>query len=157
MLDQFLANRRNLRYVNTFQTLALAQLAREHGADFIIATQTNICTQDGCFAVTVTGYPAKYENFRKPTQEDMNLLWKAKAPGYGQMFGQGGDEYTSKGRSYYAGLIEVPRFNVEPGFQQMVDLTFVPTDDMALELTYAAGYRFSNSFFLGAGTGLAYS
>lgn len=157
VLDQFPANRRNLRYVDTFQALALARLAKEHDADFIIATQTGVCTRDGCFAVTVTGYPARYENFRKPTQEDMNLLWKARAPGYGPMFGQGGDAYTSMGRSYYAGLIEVPRFDAGPGFQQMIDLTFVPTDDMALEFTYAAGYRFTNSFFLGAGTGLAYS
>lgn len=157
VLDQFPATRRNLRYVDDFQTLALAQLAQEHDADFIITTQVNVCTQDGCFAVTVTGYPARYENFRKPTQEDMNLLWKAKAPGYSMPFGGGENSYNSKGRAYYAGLIEVPRFNIQPGFQQMLDLTFVPTDDMALELTYTAGYRFTNSFHLGGGAGIAYS
>ena len=157
VLDQFPAIRRNLRYVDDFQALALAQLAKEHDADFIITTQVNVCTQDGCFAVTVTGYPARYENFRKPTQEDMNLLWKAKAPGYGMPFGDGESSYNSRGSAYYAGLIEVPRFNIQPGFQQMLDLTFVPTDDMALELTYTAGYRFTNAFYLGGGAGIAYS
>lgn len=157
VLDQFPATRWNLRYVDDFQALALAQLAQEHDADFIITTQVNVCTQDGHFAVTVTGYPARYENFRKPTQEDMNLLWKAKAPGYGMPFGDGESSYNSRGRAYYAGLIEVPRFNIQPGFQQMLDLTFVPTDDMALELTYTAGYRFTNAFYLGGGAGIAYS
>ena len=157
VLDQFPAIRRNLRYVDDFQALALAQLAQEHDADFIITTQVNVCTQNGCFAVTVTGYPARYENFRKPTQDDMNLLWKAKAPGYGMAFGNGENSYNSRGRAYYAGLINVPRFNIQPGFQQMMDLTFVPTDDLAFELAYTAGYRFTNYFFLGAGTGIAYS
>ena len=157
VLDQFPATRRNLRYVDDFQTLALAQLAQEHEADFIITTQINVCTQDGFFAVTVTGYPARYENFRKPTQDDMNLLWKAKAPGYGMAFGNGGNSYNSRGRAYYAGLIDVPRFNIQPGFQAMLDLTFVPTDDTALELTYTAGYRFTNTFYLGGGAGIAYS
>lgn len=158
VLDQFPAIRKNLRYVDDFQVLALAKLAKEHNADFIITTQVNVCTQDGCFAVTVTGYPARYENFRQPTDEDMNMLWKAKAPGYGYMFGHDGeDAYTSRSRSLYAGLLEIPYFNVKPGFQQMLDLTFVPTDDLAFELEYSAGYRFTNSFFLGAGAGVAYS
>lgn len=158
ILDQFPAVRRNLKYADSFQTLALAELAKEHDADFIIATQINVCTQDGCFAVTVTGYPARYENFRQPTQEDMDMMWKAKSPGYGYIFGQASeDAYTSTGSTYYAGLINVPRFNISPGFQQMMDLTFVPTDDLAFELAYTAGYRFTNCFFLGAGTGIAYS
>lgn len=158
VLDQFPAVRRNLRYADSFQTLALAELAREHDADFIITTQINVCTQDGFFAVTVTGYPARYENFRQPTQDDMNMLWKAKAPGYGHMFGHALDDpYTSRSRTSYAGLINVPRFDIEPGFQQMLDLSFVPMDDLAFELTYTAGRRFSNCFFLGAGAGLGYS
>lgn len=158
VLDQFLAVRRNLRYVDDFQALALAQLAREHDADFIITTQIDVTTRDGYFAVTVTGYPARYENFRKPTQEDMNLLWKPKSPCCGGMCGSAaGDACNSRGRSYFAGLIEVPRFNVSPGFQQMLDFSLLGTDDMALELTYTAGYRFSNAFYLGGGAGIAYS
>lgn len=158
VLDQFPAVRRNLKYADSFQTLALAELAKKHDADFIVATQINVCTQNGCFAVTVTGYPARYENFRQPTPEDMDMMWKAKSPGYGYVFSQASeDAYTTTGRTYYAGLINVPRFNIEPGFQQMMDLTFVPTDDLAFELAYTAGYRFTNCFFLGAGTGIAYS
>lgn len=157
VLDQFPATRGNLRYVDDFQALALSQLAKEHDADFIITTQVNVCTQDGCFAVTVTGYPARYENFRKPTQEDMELLRQAKAPGYGMLFCVCDNPYNSRGRTYYAGLIEVPRFNIHPGFQQMLDLSLIGTDDTALELTYTAGYRFTNAFYLGGGAGVAYS
>lgn len=160
VLDQFPANRRNLKYVDAFQAQALAQLAREHDADFIITTQVNVTTQDGCFAVTVTGYPARYENFRTPTKEDMNLLWKAKSPGYGPGYGYGygsGDPYTSTGYNQYIGLLEIPHFDIQPGFQQMLDLALVATDDTALELTYTAGYRFTKSFYLGGGTGIAYS
>lgn len=157
VFDQFPARRRNLRYVEDFQAMALAQLARDHGADFIITTQVNVSTQDGCFAVTVTGYPAKYVNFRKPTEEDMDLVWKAKAPGYGPMFGYSPDTYNSHGHAGYVGLLEIPRFRAEPGFQQMVEASLMVTDDMATEISYSAGKRFSNGFYLGGGTGIGYS
>lgn len=157
VFDQFPARRRNLRYVGDFQDMALAQLARDHDADFIITTQVNVSTRDGCFAVTVTGYPAKYVNFRKPTKEDMDLVWKAKAPGYVQMFGYGTDAYDSHGRTSYVGLLEIPRFRAEPGFQQMVEASLMVTDDMATEISYSAGYRFGNCFYLGGGTGIGYS
>lgn len=154
VLDRFPAVRRNLKYVDGFQAIALAELARKHDADFIIVTRINVCTSDGCFAVTVTGYPARYENFRQPTADDLKMLRNARINGYGHFIE---DAYTSESRSYYAGLIDSPRVKIDPGFQQMLDLAFVPTDDLAFELTYTAGYRFTNCFFLGAGTGIAYS
>ena len=60
-------------------------------------------------------------------------------------------------RTYRAGMLVTPRFQAQPGFQQMADATFMFTDDAAVELSYTAGYRFNDWFFLGGGAGLGYS
>ena len=59
--------------------------------------------------------------------------------------------------TYRAGMLVPPRFQAQPGFQQMADAGVMFTDDAAVELTYTAGYRFNDWFFLGGGAGFGYS
>ena len=81
VLEEFRACRRNLWYLSELKTFALAQLAEKYGADFIIATSVNVSTKQKHFAFTVTGYPAKYSNFRKPGKDDMDIIWKSARSG----------------------------------------------------------------------------
>lgn len=81
VLEEFRACRRNLWYLSELKTFALAQLAEKYGADFIIATSVNVSTQRKHFAFTVTGYPARYTDFRKPDKDDMDIIWKAARSG----------------------------------------------------------------------------
>ena len=81
VLEEFRACRRNLWYLPELKTFALAQLAEKYDADFIIATSVNVSTRRKHFVFTVTGYPAKYTNFRRPDKDDMDIIWKSAISG----------------------------------------------------------------------------
>lgn len=81
VLNDFRASRKNLINIQELKVFALSQLAQEYDADLIIATNVSVSTQNNHFAFTITGYPARYVNFRKPDKDDMDLIWRASRSG----------------------------------------------------------------------------
>lgn len=60
-----------------FKAIALCHAAWEHKADMIIGAMVDVVTNDkGRIEITVTGYPARYVNFRNATEDDMDLVKK---------------------------------------------------------------------------------
>ena len=55
---------------------ALAMALAQYQADDIVAPTFNVTTNDDAtkIIITITGYPAKYVNFRKATKEDVELM-----------------------------------------------------------------------------------
>ena len=61
--------------VPSFKKIALCHAARAHKADMIIGAMVDVITNDkGRLEITITGYPARYVNFRNATMDDMNLV-----------------------------------------------------------------------------------
>ena len=61
--------------VPSFKKIALCHAARAHKADMIIGAMVDVITNEkGRLEITITGYPAKYVNFRNATQQDMFLV-----------------------------------------------------------------------------------
>ena len=60
-----------------FKRIALSRAARAHKADVIIGAMVEVITnKNGRLEITITGYPARYTNFRNATSEDMDLVKK---------------------------------------------------------------------------------
>ena len=60
-----------------FKRIALSRAARAHKADVIIGAMVDVITNDnGRLEITITGYPARYTNFRNATSDDMDLVRK---------------------------------------------------------------------------------
>lgn len=61
--------------VPSFKKIALCHAARAYKADMIIGAMVDVITnENGRFEITITGYPAKYVNFRNATQDDIILV-----------------------------------------------------------------------------------
>lgn len=57
-----------------FKRIALSRAARANDADILVGTVVDIITNNnGFLEITVSGYPAKYVNFRNATKEDLDL------------------------------------------------------------------------------------
>lgn len=66
-----------IELVPSFKAIALCHAARAHKADMIIGAMVDVITNDrGRLEITITGYPARYVNFRNATNEDMDLVRK---------------------------------------------------------------------------------
>ena len=66
-----------IELVPSFKAIALCHAARAHKADMIIGAMVDVITNDkGRLEITITGYPAKYVNFRNATNNDMELVKK---------------------------------------------------------------------------------
>ena len=80
-----------IELVPSFKAVALCHAARAHKADMIIGAMVDVITNDkGRLEITITGYPAKYVNFRNATMEDMNLVQKGMSvvfDSYGEALG----------------------------------------------------------------------
>lgn len=60
-----------------FKRIALSRAARAHKADVIIGAMIDVITnENGRLEITITGYPARYTNFRNATSDDMDLVKK---------------------------------------------------------------------------------
>lgn len=60
-----------------FKRIALSRAARAHKADVIIGAMVDVITNDnGRLEITITGYPARYTNFRNATSNDIELVKK---------------------------------------------------------------------------------
>lgn len=65
----------------TYKKIALAEVANMYDADLILGALVKVETQEtekgGRLAITISGYPARYVNFRKATKEDIDLVRSA--------------------------------------------------------------------------------
>lgn len=61
--------------ISGMKKVALSRAARAYNADVMVGTTIDITTNaNGCFEITVTGYPAVYKNFRNATKEDLDII-----------------------------------------------------------------------------------
>ena len=68
-----------------FKKIALSRAAKAHNADLLVGTIIDVTTDVGGFiCITVSGYPAKYVNFRNATSQDMDIVRSARIATYGQ-------------------------------------------------------------------------
>lgn len=69
-----------IELVPSFKKIALCHAARAHRADMIIGAMVDVITnKDNRLEITITGYPARYTNFRNATANDMELVKKGLA------------------------------------------------------------------------------
>lgn len=66
-----------IKDIAEFKKIALSRAARAHNADVMVGTIMDIVTEDGRLVITVSGYPARYTNFRVATTEDTDLAREA--------------------------------------------------------------------------------
>lgn len=60
-----------LNILPSIKVIALQNAASKYGADVLVGAITKVETSaDGTFRIIVTGYPAKWINFRKATEKD---------------------------------------------------------------------------------------
>lgn len=79
-----------IELVPSFKKIALCHAARAHKADMIIGAMVDVITNDrGKLEITITGYPARYVNFRNATEDDMDLVKK----GMSVVFNEGGEVF----------------------------------------------------------------
>ena len=65
--------------------IALSKAAKVHDADLLVGTIIDVITNDeGLLEITVSGYPAKYTNFRNATRADIENVQEARLATYGQ-------------------------------------------------------------------------
>lgn len=64
-----------IKLVPGFKSIALSRAARAHKADVIIGAMVDVITNaQGRLEITITGYPARYTNFRNATNDDIELV-----------------------------------------------------------------------------------
>lgn len=64
--------------------IALSRAAKIYDADLLVGTIIDVITNDeGLLEITVSGYPAKYTNFRNATQADIENVQEARIATYG--------------------------------------------------------------------------
>lgn len=64
-----------IKLVPGFKSIALSRAARAHKADVIIGAMVDVVTNEqGRLEITITGYPARYTNFRNATNNDIELV-----------------------------------------------------------------------------------
>ena len=69
-----------VKLVPEFKKIALSRAARAYKADAIVGATIDVITNNaGFLEITVSGYPAKYVNFRNATTQDVELVAKAKS------------------------------------------------------------------------------
>ena len=64
-----------VKFIPNFKRVALSRAARAHKADAIIGATVDVITNaQGRLEITISGYPAKYTNFRNATSEEISLV-----------------------------------------------------------------------------------
>ena len=65
--------------------IALSKATKLYDADLLVGTIIDVITNDaGLLEITVSGYPAKYTNFRNATKTDIENVQAARIATYGQ-------------------------------------------------------------------------
>ena len=60
-----------------YKKIALSRAAKAYDADVLLGSMIDVQTIEGRLVITVTGFPAKYVNFRKATLHDAELMREA--------------------------------------------------------------------------------
>lgn len=63
--------------ISEYKKVALSRAARANNADVMVGTIMDIVTENGRLVITVSGYPARYTNFRVATTKDTDLVKEA--------------------------------------------------------------------------------
>lgn len=63
--------------ISEYKKIALSRAARANNADVMVGTIMDIVTENGKLVITVSGYPARYTNFRVATTDDTELVREA--------------------------------------------------------------------------------
>lgn len=67
-------------FIPEFKKVALSRAARAYKADAIVGATVDVITNaQGRIEITISGYPARYTNFRNATLDDVTLVGKAKS------------------------------------------------------------------------------
>lgn len=67
-------------FIPEFKKVALSRAARAYKADAIVGATVDVITNaQGKIEITISGYPARYTNFRNATRDDVALVGQAKA------------------------------------------------------------------------------
>lgn len=66
-----------VKNIMVYKSIALSKAAKAAGADIIVAAEITVETINQRLVITVTGYPAKYTNFRNATEQDIRLVKEA--------------------------------------------------------------------------------
>lgn len=61
-------------YIENFKKIALSKAAKANDADLLVGSMIDVQTVDDRLIITITGFPAKYVNFRKATVQDTDLI-----------------------------------------------------------------------------------
>lgn len=156
-----------LKDIDKYKNIALLRTIKEHNVDTLVGTIVNVDTnKDGKLEITVTGYPARFANFRPMDKEDMWI---------GEYYQKEGAQPTKTSISHknvrVATITEVesPKEDFtkknQKGFQQSVEFNLSTVSNelagesgmkVSLGLDYIGGYRLSNAIYLGAGIGFEY-
>ena len=68
------------KHIPGFKKIALSRAAHAYNADVMVGTTIDIVTDnDGHIAITVSGYPAHYKNFRTVTKEELDIIRTARS------------------------------------------------------------------------------
>ena len=68
-----------MQYIPDFKKVALSRAARKYEADVIVGATVDVVTNSlGRIEITISGYPARYTNFRNATAQDVSLVGAAK-------------------------------------------------------------------------------
>lgn len=79
LLRPYRVNSDLIKMLPELKKLVLSRAAQLHNADVIVAATINITTNSrGNLEITITGYPATYHNFRKATDGEVDIAYKAK-------------------------------------------------------------------------------
>lgn len=69
----------NFQQLPQLRSIVVARATRAYNADLLVGVSFDMQTTDnGELKVTVTGYPAKYNNFRNATYEEVRAVYLAK-------------------------------------------------------------------------------
>lgn len=78
MFKDYLVTPDVVKYIADFKKVALSRAAAYYRSDVIIGAIIDVITNaQGRLEITVSGYPAKYVNFRNATAEDLKLVREA--------------------------------------------------------------------------------
>ena len=73
--SDYIVDENILTYISEFKKVALGRALQEYNADALVGTLFNVITnENGHIEISVSGYPAKYTNFRNVTTSELSLL-----------------------------------------------------------------------------------
>lgn len=75
MFKDYLVTPDVVKYIADFKKIALSRAAAANSADLIIGAIVDVITNaSGRLEITISGYPAKYVNFRNATPEELKMV-----------------------------------------------------------------------------------